>query len=118
MGQILPGNQSGAGFVTKLSARGQMVYSTFANDRALNGIAVDAQGNAFIAGDDAVAELNPSGTGLVFSMPPAGGSGPTFAYGIAVDTAGNIYVGGTTSAPDFPYTASLLLARAPSRKCL
>ena len=55
MVQILPGNQSGAGFVTKLSAGGQMVYSTFANDRALNAIAVDAQGNAFIAGDDAVA---------------------------------------------------------------
>ncbi|HXB69640.1 MAG TPA: SBBP repeat-containing protein [Candidatus Acidoferrales bacterium] len=114
--QIIPSNQSGAGFVTKLSTGGQMVYSTFASDGALNAIAVDAQGNAYIAGTDVVAELNPSGTGFVFSMPPAGGSGPTFAYGIAVDTAGNIYVGGTTSAPDFPYTVSLLFGSSTLKK--
>ena len=114
--QIIPSNQSGAGFVTKLSSGGQMVYSTFAGDSSLNGIAVDAQGNAYIAGIDLVAELNPGGTGLVFSMPPAGGSGPTFAYGIAVDTAGNIYVGGTTSAPDFPYTVSILFGSSTLKK--
>ena len=95
-----------------------------------HGIAVDAAGDAFITGvtysyaatnhfpvlnavqptqggnfyDDAfVTELNPSGSGLVFST-FLGGIGVEEGQGIAVDPAGNAYVTGYTSSPNFLIT--------------
>lgn len=51
--------------------------------------------------DAFVAELNSSGTSLVFST-YLGGSEFDGGYGIAVDAPGAIYVAGITSSPDFP----------------
>jgi hypothetical protein len=88
-------------------------------------IAIDAAGDAYVAGatqsrdfpvkvgpdrifhggtsDAFVTEVNPSGTGLVYSG-FIGGDGRDEAYGLAVDSAGSAYVAGsTTSAQDtFP----------------
>lgn len=49
-------------------------------------------------------ELNPSGTGLVYST-YLGGSEEDIGFGIAVDTSGNFYVIGFTSSSDFLTTA-------------
>src|SRR5215470_16498427 len=102
-----------------------LVYSTYlggSGDDSGNGIAVDASGNAYVAGktgsinfptknplqpasgggDDAfVAKLDPSGSALVYST-YFGGSALDEAHGIAVDTAGNAYVTGQTSSTNFP----------------
>lgn len=82
-------------------------------------IAVDSQGNAFVAGDTDslnfpgapatpglsstnafLAKLDPTGS-LLFST-VFGGSGVDLASGIAVDAAGSVYVAGRTSSTDFP----------------
>jgi hypothetical protein len=115
-------------------------YSTYVGgevfDQAL-GIALDAAGDAYIAGFTQstkfptmnpisatppadvslgtafVSELNPTGTALIYST-YLGGSGNTFfgdgANAIAVDTASppNIYVTGFTGSPDFPVSTVLL----------
>jgi hypothetical protein len=115
-------------------------YSTYIGgevfDQAL-GIALDAAGDAYIAGltqstkfpqmnpissttpgdvslgTAFVSELNPMGTALLYST-YLGGSGNTFfgdgANAIAVDTASpaNIYVTGFTGSPDFPVSTVLL----------
>jgi hypothetical protein len=114
-------NSSGSGFV----------YSTFlggeSNDEGL-GIAVDSAGDAYVTGftsstafklksplqltfgggslptDAFVTELNPTGTGLIYST-YLGGSGDDTGLGIAVDSNKNAYVTGATGSPDFP-TAS------------
>jgi hypothetical protein len=86
------------------------------------GIALDAAGDAYIAGytispdfptvnpiqptlggsqDAFVAEVNPMATALIYST-YLGGSGPDIAYMIAVDSTGAAYVGGRTSSRDFP----------------
>ena len=115
-------------------------YSTYfggENFDAAYGIALDASGDAYIAGitDSAnfpsmnpissttpsdlslgtafVSELNPTGTAPLYST-YLGGSGNTFfgesATAIAVDTASppNIYVTGYTGSPDFPVSTVLL----------
>jgi hypothetical protein len=77
-------------------------------------IAVDAQGNIYVAGtshtmlhgiepDAFIAKMDPSGSHLLWTT-YLGGSGPDAAYTIAVDGAGNAYVAGTTSSADFPVT--------------
>jgi uncharacterized protein (TIGR03437 family) len=125
-------------FVTKLSATGAPVYSTTiggsANDAGL-AIAVDAQGDAYIAGDTESSDfpvtagaaqtkfgglvrafgVGSFGDGFVAKLNPTGstflfatywgGSAPDVAYAIAVDSVGNAYVAGGTSSSDFPVTA-------------
>ncbi|MDQ6701513.1 MAG: SBBP repeat-containing protein [Acidobacteriota bacterium] len=125
------GNQDA--FITKFAPNGKtLVYSTFLGGSAGtaglpemgNGIAVDALGNAYIAGvtsstnfpttagafqtansggntDGFVAKLNPSGNGLVYST-YLGGTSVDSAHAIAVDLAGNAYVAGQTASLDFP----------------
>src|ERR1700686_4695644 len=56
-------------------------------------------------GDAFVAEINPSGSALVYST-YLGGSGGEVGSGIAVDSAGNAYVIGFTSSANFPTTPS------------
>jgi len=120
-------------FVSKLNAAGTaLVYSTYLGGNGGDGasaIAVDAAGDAYIAGQTAsqnfpvtagvlqstnkatvgskitafVAELNPTGTDLVYST-YLGGSIIDGAAAIVVDAAGNAYVAGQTSSPDFPVT--------------
>lgn len=115
-------------FVTKIDAAGNAIaYSTFlggAGSTAATAIAVDRAGNAYVTGNTAstsfngvgsgsvqpangggtdafMAELDPTGTAIVYST-YLGGSGADMGYGIAIDGAGNAYVAGATSSPSFP----------------
>lgn len=123
-------------FVTMLDPTGsRLVYSIWLGgswwDQG-NGIAVDRDGNAYVAGatesDDFlttpgafqrqkaqcntlgcfevfVAKLDPAGSALVYSTyieGTTGGGGR--GLGIAVDPAGHAYVTGNTTSPDFPVT--------------
>jgi len=110
-------------------------YATWlggAGGEQANAVAVDAAGNAYVAGwttstdfplltpydrtlskydtDAFVSKLNPAGTALVWSTYLGGSSNATpstdRAVGIAIDSAGNAYVIGTTSGSDFPVTAN------------
>lgn len=106
-----------------------VVYSTFLGGPvgdAVNGIAVDGAGHAYVAGsttspdfptvnplqptkgaggtDDAfVTKFNPAGNGLVYSTFLGGGLADA-AQAIAIDGAGNAYVAGSTSSTNFPVT--------------
>jgi hypothetical protein len=121
----------GTAFVSKLNPTGTaLVYSTYLGGSygdSANAIAVDAAGNAYVAGQTSspdfpvtqeafqttnhaargatafVAKLNPTGTALVYST-YLGGSVFDSAYAIAVDAAGNAYVAGQTNSTDFPAT--------------
>ncbi len=98
------------------------------------GIAVDAAGNAYVAGNDDgatnlpttpgvlspkgigafVAKVNAGGAGLGYLTYIGSGAGETGAgpvpenvlYAIAVDAAGNAYLAGQTDDPNFPATAA------------
>jgi hypothetical protein len=129
--QAAGGGNSDA-FVTKLNPDGTaLAYSTFlggADGDFGQAIAVNAAGNAFVAGytfstnlvtvsplqnanagsaDAFVVELDPPGTAMVYST-YLGGSGLDRAAAIAVDGSGNAYVAGDTNSPDFPLTAGAL----------
>jgi hypothetical protein len=108
-----------------------LVYSTYLGGSGGDqgyGIAVDSSGDAYVTGYTAstdfptvsplqanlagegnafVAELNPSGSALVYST-YLGGSGSDSAMGIAVDSSGNAYLTGLTGSTDFPTTPSAL----------
>lgn len=114
-------------FVTKINATGSaLVYSTYLGGTGGEigfGIAVDAAGNAYIAGgtgsftsfptanaiqctsggaqDVFVTKLNSSGSAFIFST-YLGGSGSENGRGIAIDSSGGMYVGGFTRSSDFP----------------
>jgi hypothetical protein len=116
-------------FVAKLSPDGsRLLYSTYIggdHGERGNGIAVDAGGNACVAGytnstnfptsnpfqasfaggqaDAFVLRLNPDGSSLIYSTYLGGGNGrPDIGTSIAADSAGNAYVTGFTNALDFP----------------
>lgn len=120
-------------FITKLNPTGTaLLYSTYLGGFETTSpasIAVDGQGNAYLAGTVAsrafpvtpgafqtvdndyygvgptgfVTKLNPTGTGLVYST-YLGGSSSDGAAGIAIDSSGDVYVTGTASSTDFPVT--------------
>lgn len=119
-------------FVTKINPSGtSIVYSTFlggSSDEFGVAIAVDGSGNAYVAGnttspdfptttgafqrtcggtcfynDGFVAELNSTGSGLLFST-YLGGSDDEFITGIA-SYQGRAIVSGYSDSPDFPVTA-------------
>jgi hypothetical protein len=114
-------------FVSKFNQSGsELVYSTYLGgtggfETGLS-IAVDQNFNAYLTGvtlspdfplqnpfqaqnsggaEAYVAELNPSGTGLVYSS-FLGGSGDDIGLDIAIDGEGAAYVTGDTSSPNFP----------------
>ncbi len=116
-------------FVAKLNANGSaLIYSTFLGgvmtDNATS-IAVDAAGNAYITGetnssnfpvlnalhptlngffsDAFVAELNSTGSALVYST-YLGGHSDDRGNAIALDNSGNAYIAGATLSSDFPTT--------------
>ena len=112
-------------FVTKLNPAGSaLVYSTYLGGGSADdpyAIAVDSSGNAYITGrtnssdfplvkaiqstrfafDMFVAEINPAGSGLVFST-FLGGNGSESGRGIAVDQLGNIHIAGEGTSTNFP----------------
>jgi hypothetical protein len=118
-------------YVLKLDATGtQLLYATFLGGSGYDygsGIAVDAEGQAYIAGrtesidfpvgpgydtthnspgamfDCFVAKLDATGTQLLYST-FVGGSGEEMSRGIALDAEGQAYVVGITTSFDFPAT--------------
>src|SRR6202158_5723645 len=122
----LGGTGASNAFVTKFSAAGTAIYSTYlggcGNDSG-NGIAVDAAGNAYVTGsttstnfpttanplqptsgggnDAFVTKLSATGSALVYSTYLVGNWGD-LGYCIAVDAAGNSYVTGSTTSTNFP----------------
>ncbi len=119
-------------YVTKLNPSGSgLLFSTLlggSSDDNGNGIAVDANGNIYVAGQTSslnfpvanavqgppttsescsnafVTKLNPSIPSYVFSTYLRGSSCDT-ANAVATDSSGNVYVTGTTSSNDF-FTAN------------
>ncbi len=110
-------------FVVTLNSVGsQIVFSTFLQNGTASGIAVDKNGNSYVAGTTTsnslpvlnpiestsqqalsigfVTELDPSGK-LLFSTYLGATSGGSQAAGIAVDSKGGIYVAGAGQG-DFP----------------
>jgi hypothetical protein len=126
------GNAGGSdAFVAKINAGGTgLAYATYlgtSGHEAGLGIAVDASGDAYVTGTAGtsfptttgafqttdptggapvafVTELNPSGTGLVYSTYLGGSTHGTQALGIAINASGDAYVTGETTATDFPVT--------------
>src|SRR5437588_2630085 len=118
-------------FVTKINPSGSaLVYSTYLGGNIADygtGIAVDAQGSAYVTGntdsfsdfprtagavqpaygnggtDAFVTKLNPTGTALAYSTFIAG-TVANHGTGIAVDAQGSAYVTGYTFSSDFPTT--------------
>lgn len=117
-------------FAAKINPSGTaLVYSTLlggiAGDLA-SAIAVDAAGNAYLAGqtdstnfplnraaqainhggmDVFVAELNTSGSALLFST-YLGGSSSDIANALAIDAFQNVYIAGATASVDFPVSSA------------
>lgn len=123
-------------FVTKLGSSGsQLLYSTYLGGNMDDGgsaIAVDASGNAFVAGktwstnfptaqplqpgqagwgDGFVAKLNAAGSALVYST-YLGGSGQDGVAGLVVDSAGSVVVAGAGNSADFPTVNPLQASNA------
>jgi len=123
-------------FVTKIAADGSsLVYSTYVGGKLAdsgNAIALDASGDAFIAGgttssdfptvgpfqsvfggstDAFVFELSSNGGTLIYST-YLGGSGDDVATSIALDTSGEAYIVGTTSSSNFPLHTPIQAALA------
>jgi len=112
-------------FITKINSAGNaLVYSTYlsgSGDDYGRGIAVDAEGAAYVTGwtfsvnfptqnpiypnvsalDAFITKVNSAGDDLVYST-YLGGSGDECGYGIAVDTEGATYLTGETWSTNFP----------------
>jgi photosystem II stability/assembly factor-like uncharacterized protein len=118
-------------FGTYLGSPGEEVFSlsAAASTATYPAVAVDLQGNVYVAGynggsaadftghpttltaaqggggsDVFVVKMNPTGTVLIYSVVFGGGL-TEVAGGIAVDTVGNAYITGYTNSPNFPITA-------------
>ena len=123
---LLSGGADNHGFAWKInSGKTALVYSTYLagmNMDAVNGIAADPAGNAYLVGltsstdfpivrpfqaaiigltNAFLLKLNPSGSGLIFGS-YLGGSSSDTANGIAVDSLQNIVIGGVAGSTDFP----------------
>jgi hypothetical protein len=100
-------------FVTKFSAAGALVYSTFLGGEESDdgcGVAVDSNGCAYVTGeigssdfnwDAYVAKLYSSGSSLVY-ITLLRGREDDCGQGVAVDHSGNTYVTGWTRSSNFP----------------
>jgi hypothetical protein len=123
-------SSEGDAFVVKMSAAGQVEYSTYLGGTGLTngtGIAADAAGNAYVTGSTDtsdfpvtanayqgvnnglynafVATLNTYGSMLNATY--LGGCGSDIGYGIALDGFGNIIIAGSTNSIDFPIQAAV-----------
>lgn len=118
-------------FVTKLNSTGSaLIYSTYLGDDGMDfgqSIAVDENGNAYVAGSSksfdfptttgafdesyngegwnnvVVSKLNPSGSSLIYSTYVGGSSGDD-ATKIALGTDGSAFITGTAFSANFPTT--------------
>src|SRR6266700_2512040 len=115
------------GLVFKLNAQGNgLSYATYLggeDNDSTEGIAVDANGNAYVTGgsrshgfpatpnacqssnsgdtDAYLTKINSTATAYLYST-LLGGSGTERGSDVAIDTAGNAYISGYTSSVDFP----------------
>lgn len=137
-------------FLTKWSSDGsQLLYSTIFGGSAgdsIAGIAVDAQGEAIIAGNTAspdfpltgtipsatttpafggpsqiisngfVAKLSADGSQAIYSSVIVASKGSRVT-GVAIDASDNPYIAGTTQSPDFPTTVGAFDAKLPTATC-
>ncbi len=126
-------------FVTKLSATGTMVYSTFLGGSGRDeghGIAVAASGHAFVTGytgstnfplagayqaspaggpfEAFVTKLAPAGNALTYST-YLGGNSEDYGMAIAVDGAGQAFVVGHTWSTSFPTVTPFQATKAGNR---
>src|SRR5581483_9691687 len=115
---------TGDAFVARLNVDGSLDWATYlggSSEDAANGIALDAQGNIYVAGFTSSAEfpvfrgfqLTPGGEGDAFVAKISadgahvlyatylGGGGPDEALGLAVDKESSVYVTGRTESGDF-----------------
>jgi hypothetical protein len=127
-------------FVTELNPNGSdLVYSTYLGGSGIDvghGIAVDAAGNAYVAGETSstdfppgsvpgfqtsygggfrnvfVAELATNGTSLIYST-YMGSTQTDIAFGIALDAAGVIYITGSASSFGFRTTPGAFQTMRP-----
>ena len=115
-------------FVSKYSANGDLIYSTFIGGSATEmqkDLKVDSLGNVYIIGftnsanfpvtpnafqktingsqDAFLTVLNPEGTGLIYST-FLGGSIVDRAWALAIDDNGTAYIQGITNSLNFPVT--------------
>jgi hypothetical protein len=132
-------NATGSALVYSTYLGGGKIASNWTSSGGA-GIALDANGDAYVTGwtnsttfptvnpvqatnssgnfDSFVTELNPSGSGLLFSTYLSGSSG-AYGYGIALDSAGDVFDAGATSAgynniPTNGFAAKINLAPSPS----
>ena len=111
-GAAIESSTGAKAFAAMVSADGsRFLYSTYLPDfvAASSAVAVDAVGNAYIAGTTAarhglVLKLSPDGSTIEYNITLAG-SGVDVVTAITVDPAGNAFVAGQTTSPDFPVTA-------------
>jgi uncharacterized protein (TIGR03437 family) len=129
---------SGDAFLTKLNATGSaLVYSTYLGGSGIDAgsaVALDAAGNAYIAGstfstdfptknpfqsarggqqDAFLAKINAAGTAWVYAT-YLGGNAVDQGNAIAVDAAGSAYVTGYTASTNFPVASPLRGSNAGS----
>jgi len=120
------GISRGDAFIGKINAGGTaLVYSTYlggSGDDVAYGLAVDALGNAYVAGstgsgnfptpaglqryvaggrDAFVAKVQPDGAALLYAT-VLGGELNDEARGMALDSDGNMYIAGNTESANFP----------------
>jgi hypothetical protein len=133
------------GFVAKVNAAGTaLVYSTYLcgdHHESPNDIAIDAAGNAYVAGNTQshdfptvnafqpvhpggpvdvtgfVAKVNATGSNLLYST-YLGGRFNTGVGGITVNAQGNAYVTGETESDDFPTTPGVLQRTTEDGTCI
>ncbi|HLH43152.1 MAG TPA: SBBP repeat-containing protein, partial [Bryobacteraceae bacterium] len=136
LGAPFSGSPGVAAFIVKMSASGTLIFSTFIggnNDQAGGKIAVDANGNVYMAGSTAsatfpvvnaiqssygggsfdafVLELSNSGNSLIYST-YLGGNQLDNAAGVAVDSSGGAYIVGYTNSTNFPANNAVQTALA------
>lgn len=128
----------GAAFVVKLDPTGQSIlYATFFGGD-INGIAVDAQGEAVLVGfmnspdfpltvpassppgpnknDGFLTKLSADGAHLIYST-ALGASGSVSIQAVALDSTGAVYITGESSSSDLPTTPGAFQTALPSTTC-
>lgn len=116
-------------FVAKLSAAGTVQWATYLGGSDADtpvGIAVDAQGNVYVAGSTSSLDFPTTvpligvpgqSSAFVTKYTAAGkiaysvllsGGGASGAAALAVDLSGSVYIAGATSSMNFPVTAGVL----------